>query len=776
MFEDASKKNSLLEEAFEADRQNWKKKLDAASEENMAMRSEMFENAQKHSAEMMDLRRVVQEKEDKAATEERKLREEIRAFIANLANERVTNSELKEKLQQAENEAREVAQSSDAKDKMMIELKDQLQRSEGKGRELAQTLEHKDKEFNEKCQEFEAKEQSNREELEKVKGDLETEKNVIKEQCEEQIREKTKETSDLQQEIKGYKENIEHLTNEFQKERESSQENFQKQLEQNSNIHVKEIEDLKKEITELKNQNVAEAEQYKSMAEEEQSILQKQISDLQMKLDETTAPMKDLEVSLEAMTEERDKAISDFEKAQETWNEKENQLSKMVAELEDECKILQENEQAVVRDEEELKTIAEQLEKLELENTELEETLQEEKATNRRLAMQVNSLTAQVNLADRQLREQKQSLEKLQTTETKPLRKQFISIPVENVHHLLDDDSSTDDEPLMKIEELAGGSSSSSLSSVNSDFAKSSTSLNSFSRSSLRSTFGGRTAANRRQSAIYLKGNTPPEKRTTASAAYFMVGDEFAKNMEDEPHEYNWNKLGELAEEKSTDLERLAELERRNTICKPHMKTSYPIETQTRPDENKKLVSSISESGYRTRLKRKSDESMANEETASKLHKHQQNSKSEGSLKRSKSKKLTETVASKLNALRSRSKENVSKEAEKGGAGNVAFSIDITPPTKKNKLKSNTSQKAESKTSKAAPKLSQSMAFMIENSPPKNKKVASELKPKRQRTINRSTASTRLGFEKDKELVKETKKKEYLSKTNRKPLRTANKK
>ena len=39
--------------------------------------------------------------------------------------------------------------------------------------------------------------------------------------------------------------------------------------------------------------------------------------------------------------------------------------------------------------------------------------------------------------------------------------------------------------------------------------------------------------------------------------------------MDDEPDEFEWN--------------RLSELQRRNTLCAPHLKTSYPVEIQMRP-------------------------------------------------------------------------------------------------------------------------------------------------------------------------------------------------
>ncbi len=39
--------------------------------------------------------------------------------------------------------------------------------------------------------------------------------------------------------------------------------------------------------------------------------------------------------------------------------------------------------------------------------------------------------------------------------------------------------------------------------------------------------------------------------------------------MEEEPQDFEWN--------------RLSELQRRNTLCLPHMRTCYPVETQVKP-------------------------------------------------------------------------------------------------------------------------------------------------------------------------------------------------
>lgn len=57
-------------------------------------------------------------------------------------------------------------------------------------------------------------------------------------------------------------------------------------------------------------------------------------------------------------------------------------------------------------------------------------------------------------------------------------------------------------------------------------------------------------------------------------------------HCEDEPEEFEWN--------------RLTELQRRNTLCLPHLKTSYPVETQrVKPQEmsDEALRQSIMPSG-----------------------------------------------------------------------------------------------------------------------------------------------------------------------------------
>ena len=112
-------------------------------------------------------------------------------------------------------------------------------------------------------------------------------------------------------------------------------------------------------------------------------------------------------------------------------------------------------------------------------------------------------------------------------------------------------------------EEDAFGGSITSLQSV------ASTDSNISRARSLRRQSGIIGGPARRRSLLYMAGKTPPERRTTLSVAMPCIP---ACQMEDEP---------DILESKGfddDDFHRISELKRRNTLCLPHLKSSYPLE------------------------------------------------------------------------------------------------------------------------------------------------------------------------------------------------------
>lgn len=110
----------------------------------------------------------------------------------------------------------------------------------------------------------------------------------------------------------------------------------------------------------------------------------------------------------------------------------------------------------------------------------------------------------------------------------------------------------------MNVEERFGGSIASLESVCSTD--------SNISRLSRRSSV--MCSRPRRRSLLYMAGKTPPERRTTLVVPMPRIP---ACQMEDEP---------DILESKEfdQDLYRMNELKRRNTLCLPHLKSSYPLE------------------------------------------------------------------------------------------------------------------------------------------------------------------------------------------------------
>ena len=113
----------------------------------------------------------------------------------------------------------------------------------------------------------------------------------------------------------------------------------------------------------------------------------------------------------------------------------------------------------------------------------------------------------------------------------------------------------------LNAEDTFGGSITSleSVGSIDSNFSRS---------RSLRRQSGIIGGPGRRRSLLYMAGKTPPDRRTTLSVPMPRIP---ACQMEDEPDILESKEFDE-------DLYRMNELKRRNTLCLPHLKSSYPLE------------------------------------------------------------------------------------------------------------------------------------------------------------------------------------------------------
>lgn len=698
MLEEAEKNAAKIQEACDADRAAWKKKFDQLSEEVMNTRSEMFENSKKHSEELIEVRKKAREAEELLDEEARKNREEK----VNLENQLLK------------------AKSA------VAELEMEVKREEAAKKELEDERKKCD-ELKGRCEGYVDKVEALELSTEQLKKEAESEKERVKKEM-QQLEEANKtEVDTARQALENLKKDYSELEIKRKEEIEKKLQE-EKEIKDGLTLQIKDLENTSEE----KGKRIEELETLLKKSMEEKN---KRVENLEALLkesqEEEVKRVEELEKLLKDALEEKENAVSQVKNAQIKWENRQQELQAKIEDLEGASEEMKEAEIAFAE-------LKDHMLELQTEKDRLEQKVQEESLINKRLGTEVHSLEAQLTHADRQIRELKldsaDNKNKMDSLRRKTIGGARAQRYIQDVFEEEDSSTESDEGPPLMLDDFANslGGSMKATTLPDGAFNKSNrslTSLHSASSSSLRA--GVQTRASRRQSAIYMRGNTPPERRTTNSAAFFILGDGLRPEMEQDA-EYDWT--------------RLAELQRRNASCLPHLQTSYPVETQMQPDISGQedalktgrmsLDASLTKT-YNTR-KRKSEESASSMLKTRSHGSSLPKSKSAPNItpaKQPRSQRLVTAMQSAFGSLRSRSNENLSHEAPEQDE--------------------NSSRR-------------ESVAYNIEISPPKKEKSGLA----RRRTIARSTGTSRLLGEKTKDSLKKSKTQQLrIDVIQRKPLR-----
>ncbi|XP_077862234.1 uncharacterized protein LOC100377654 [Saccoglossus kowalevskii] len=175
------------------------------------------------------------------------------------------------------------------------------------------------------------------------------------------------------------------------------------------------------------------------------------------------------------------------------------------------------------------------------------------------------------------------------------------------------------------------------------------------------------------------------DKQTTGRAGFVYMG-----GCEDEPEHFDWD--------------RVSEMQRRNTLCPPHLRTAYPIETQNA------TPSKVEENSLRNKIRKRKAFMFEEEENQGARRKL----RSSMSLNPSKTRRLT--------PRKSTSAQNIQqhKETVQIGKESAMFSIGFTPLKDKQKRKSLRLAKKDKKETQNAGR--ESTAFSIGFTPLKERK------------------------------------------------------